>query len=230
MRQPVWYTKKSWSIADREDFLTRLRATPGEHEQAAALRKQAGHLLKQGDSEQLLAGARELYELFLDQFPASAERAYVLGALGEIHERIGEPDAAFARWREALSAQRGTPRSTNAQLRFGLLAVGLQRTDLYAEVLALRTAAQALGEWRLAGCTLVVTLEPCPMCAGAAVLARVERVVFGVDDPKAGAAGSLLDLLRDRRLNWRPEVVRGVRAEECSALLLEFFEGHRRLR
>lgn len=137
MRQPVWYTKKSWSIADREDFLTRLRATPGEHEQAAALRKQAGHLLKQGDSEQLLAGARELYELFLDQFPASAERAYVLGALGEIHERIGEPDAAFARWREALSAQRGTPRSTNAQLRFGLLAVGLQRTDLYAEVLAL---------------------------------------------------------------------------------------------
>ncbi len=100
----------------------------------------------------------------------------------------------------------------------------------HAEVLALRMAAQALGEWRLAGCTLVVTLEPCPMCAGAAVLARVERVVFGADDPKAGAAGSLLDLLRDRRLNWRPEVVRGVRAEECAALLLEFFEGHRRLR
>ena len=100
----------------------------------------------------------------------------------------------------------------------------------HAEVLALRMAAQALGEWRLAGCTLVVTLEPCPMCAGAAVLARVERVVFGADDPKAGAAGSLLDLLRDRRLNWRPEVVRGVRAEECSALLLEFFEGQRRLR
>lgn len=100
----------------------------------------------------------------------------------------------------------------------------------HAEVLALRMAAQATGEWRLAGCTLVVTLEPCPMCAGAAVLARVERVVFGADDPKAGAAGSLLDLLRDRRLNWRPEVVRGVRAEECAALLLEFFEGHRRLR
>ena len=100
----------------------------------------------------------------------------------------------------------------------------------HAEVLALRMAAQALGEWRLAGCTLVVTLEPCPMCAGAAVLARVERVVFGADDPKAGAAGSLLDLLRDRRLNWRPEVVRGVRASECSAVLLDFFEGHRRLR
>lgn len=100
----------------------------------------------------------------------------------------------------------------------------------HAEVLALRRAAQALGAWRLSGCTLVVTLEPCPMCAGAAVLARVDRVVFGADDPKAGAAGSLLDLLRDRRLNWRPEVVRGVRAPECSALLLEFFEGHRRLR
>ena len=100
----------------------------------------------------------------------------------------------------------------------------------HAEVLALRMAAQATGEWRLTGCTLVVTLEPCPMCAGAAVLARVERVVFGADDPKAGAAGSLLDLLRDRRLNWRPEVVRGVRAAECSGLLLDFFEGHRRLR
>ena len=97
----------------------------------------------------------------------------------------------------------------------------------HAEVLALRAAAAALGSWRLTGCTLVVTLEPCAMCAGAIVLARVDRVVFGADDPKAGAAGSVFDLLRDRRLNWRPEVVRGVRAQECSALLLAFFDGRR---
>ena len=93
----------------------------------------------------------------------------------------------------------------------------------HAEVLALRAAAAAAGEWRLSGCTLVVTLEPCTMCAGAIVLARVDRVVYGADDPKAGAAGSLFDLLRDRRLNWRPEVVRGVRAEQCGELLREFF-------
>ena len=97
----------------------------------------------------------------------------------------------------------------------------------HAEVLALRAAAASLGSWRLAGCTLVVTLEPCTMCAGAIVLSRVERVVYGADDPKAGAAGSLFDLLRDRRLNWRPEVVRGVRSRECAHLLLEFFDGRR---
>jgi tRNA(adenine34) deaminase len=97
----------------------------------------------------------------------------------------------------------------------------------HAEVLALRAAAAAQGEWRLTGCTLVVTLEPCAMCAGAAVLARVDRVVYGADDPKAGAAGSLLDLLRDRRLNHRPEVVRGVLEPECSAALRAFFAEHR---
>jgi tRNA(adenine34) deaminase len=97
----------------------------------------------------------------------------------------------------------------------------------HAEVLALRAAAQELGSWRLTGCTLVVTLEPCAMCAGAAVLARVERVVYGAVDPKAGAAGSLFDLLRDRRLNSRPEVVSGVRAAECGAALLAFFDGQR---
>ena len=100
----------------------------------------------------------------------------------------------------------------------------------HAEVVALRAAAAALGGWRLTGCTLVVTLEPCTMCAGAVVLARVSRVVFGADDPKAGAAGSLLDVLRDRRLNWRPEVVRGVLAAECSAVLQDFFAARRGLR
>lgn len=100
----------------------------------------------------------------------------------------------------------------------------------HAEVVALRAAARARGEWRLEGCTLVVTLEPCTMCAGAAVLARVDRVVFAAYDEKAGAVGSLWDVVRDRRLNHRPEVVAGVAAEESAALLREFFAGHRRPR
>jgi len=97
----------------------------------------------------------------------------------------------------------------------------------HAEVLALREAAAARGEWRLDGCTLVVTLEPCTMCAGAAVLARVDRLVFGAHDPKAGAVGSLWDVVRDRRLNHRPEVVGGVLEDECGDLLRQFFAGHR---
>lgn len=93
----------------------------------------------------------------------------------------------------------------------------------HAEVVALRAAAAVVGEWRLEGCTLVVTLEPCTMCAGAAVLSRVARVVFGAYDDKAGAVGSLWDVVRDRRLNHRPEVTAGVLAEESSALLVDFF-------
>ena len=99
----------------------------------------------------------------------------------------------------------------------------------HAEVVALRQAAAARGEWRLAGCTLVVTLEPCTMCAGAVVLSRVDRLVFGAFDPKAGAVGSLWDVVRDRRLNHRPEVVGGVRAEESGALLRAFFRARRGL-
>jgi tRNA(adenine34) deaminase len=98
----------------------------------------------------------------------------------------------------------------------------------HAEVVALRAAARARGEWRLSGCTLVVTLEPCTMCAGALVLARVDRLVFGAYDDKAGAVGSLWDVVRDRRLNHRPEVVGGVLAEESAALLDAFFAGQRR--
>ncbi|GAA4724426.1 nucleoside deaminase [Nocardioides endophyticus] len=97
----------------------------------------------------------------------------------------------------------------------------------HAEVVALREAARARGEWRLDGHTLVVTLEPCTMCAGAAVLSRVERIVFGAWDPKAGAVGSLWDVVRDRRLNHRPEVVAGVLADESRALLEEFFASRR---
>jgi len=100
----------------------------------------------------------------------------------------------------------------------------------HAEVLALRAASAALGAWRLTGCTLVVTLEPCTMCAGALVLARVDRLVYGAADAKAGAVGSLWDVVRDRRLNHRPEVVRGVLADESAQVLRAFFEGRRGLR
>ncbi len=110
----------------------------------------------------------------------------------------------------------------------------------HAEVLAVRRGAAALnaaarnasgeggggrrtGRWRLSGCTLVVTLEPCTMCAGALVQSRVDRVVYGARDEKAGAAGSLWDVVRDRRLNHRPEVIEGVLAEECAAILTDFF-------
>ena len=93
----------------------------------------------------------------------------------------------------------------------------------HAEVLALRRAAETVGEWRLEGCTLVVTLEPCTMCAGATVLSRVERLVFGAFDEKAGAVASLFDVARDPRLNHRPVVVGGIREDECGRLLREFF-------
>ncbi|ROO90763.1 tRNA(adenine34) deaminase [Actinocorallia herbida] len=97
----------------------------------------------------------------------------------------------------------------------------------HAEVLALRRAAEARGEWRLTGCALVVTLEPCTMCAGAAVLSRVDRIVYGAIDLKAGAVGSLWDVVRDRRLNHNPEVITGILAEESAALLTRFFSGRR---
>ncbi|WP_425424076.1 tRNA adenosine(34) deaminase TadA [Sanguibacter gelidistatuariae] len=97
----------------------------------------------------------------------------------------------------------------------------------HAEVLALRQAAEAVGEWRLAGCTLVVTLEPCAMCAGAILLARVPRLVLGAWDAKAGATGSVWDIVRDRRMNHRVEVLGGVREAECAAQLVDFFTEHR---
>ena len=113
------------------------------------------------------------------------------------------------------------------------LAVGRnerEQTDdptAHAEIVALRRAAAVLGTWRLDGCTVVVTLEPCTMCAGALVLARVARLVFGAWDPKAGAAGSVRDVVRDARLNHRVEVVGGVLEAECARLLRAFFEAQR---
>ncbi len=113
------------------------------------------------------------------------------------------------------------------------LATGRNERELdadptaHAEVVAIRRAAARLGSWRLAGCTLAVTLEPCTMCAGAIVLSRLSTVVFGAWDPKAGAVGSLWDVVRDRRLNHRPEVYPAVLADECGALLRDFFQQHR---
>ncbi|HUA75938.1 MAG TPA: tRNA adenosine(34) deaminase TadA [Solirubrobacteraceae bacterium] len=98
----------------------------------------------------------------------------------------------------------------------------------HAEILALREAARALGTWRVHDATLYVTLEPCAMCAGAIVLARVPRVVFGATDPKAGACGSVLDVLGEERLNHRPEVSAGVLAPACGQLLSDFFAARRR--
>lgn len=102
-----------------------------------------------------------------------------------------------------------------------------QDPTAHAELLAIRAAAQALGSWRLGGCTLYVTLEPCAMCAGAIVLARLDRVVFGAWDDKAGMAGSIGDILRHPRLNHRPGVLGGVREEECGVILRTFFSERR---
>jgi tRNA(adenine34) deaminase len=99
----------------------------------------------------------------------------------------------------------------------------------HAELLVIRDAAQSRDDWRLGGCTLYVTLEPCAMCAGAIVLARIDRVVFGAWDEKAGMAGSVGDLLRHPKLNHRPQVLAGVRGEECGALLTRFFEARRQV-
>ncbi|MDR0990264.1 MAG: nucleoside deaminase [Propionibacteriaceae bacterium] len=114
-----------------------------------------------------------------------------------------------------------------------LLAVGGNERELtgdptaHAEIVALRAAARQRGRWRLTGCSLIVTLEPCAMCAGAAVAARIDRLVYGVDDPKAGAVASLFDVVRDPRLPHQIAVTRGLRADDCAALLRDFFT-HRR--
>jgi len=104
----------------------------------------------------------------------------------------------------------------------------LQDPTAHAEVLALQEAARTLGRWRLTGSTMYATLEPCPMCAGALVNARVDRLVYGVADPKAGAVDTLFDVVRDPRLNHRLAVTRGVLADECGALLREFFRERRK--
>jgi tRNA(adenine34) deaminase len=114
-----------------------------------------------------------------------------------------------------------------------VLSVGHNRRELdqdptaHAEIVALRYAARARGHWRLGGASLYVTLEPCPMCAGALVMARVDRVIFGCQDPKGGACESLFNIGQDGRLNHRFEIVGGVRAEACAAVLKDFFAARR---
>jgi tRNA(adenine34) deaminase len=93
----------------------------------------------------------------------------------------------------------------------------------HAEIIALTAAAEHIGHWRLLNCTIYVTLEPCPMCAGALVLARIDRLVFGCDDPKTGACGSLYNIVQDQRLNHRVEITKGILAEDCSKMLQDFF-------
>ena len=114
-----------------------------------------------------------------------------------------------------------------------VIALGRNRREAdndptaHAEILAIRAAARVIGSWRLDGLTLVVTLEPCTMCAGAITSARLSRLVYGAADPRAGAVGSLWDVLRDRRLDQQTEVITGVEEDECARLLREFFAGRR---
>jgi len=104
---------------------------------------------------------------------------------------------------------------------------GFQDPTAHAEMLVLREAARKLGRWRLTGTTMYVTLEPCAMCAGALVLARIDRLVYGCDDPKAGACGSIFDIIREPRLNHRMEVVSGVSRDDCQSVLKDFFKDRR---
>lgn len=148
MAKASWYTRTSWAESDREAFYTQLRGIAGANEQASCLRKQAAHLLVHAGKlgrrnaadpvvDQLLAGARELYETYLEWFSDSADCAYVFTALGEIEERCGAIDVALSRYRQALTAQDGTTRSTNAHLRFAVLVTDRELSAHYAEALAL---------------------------------------------------------------------------------------------
>ena len=153
--------------------------------------------------------------------------------------RLALAEAAAARRARQDRLSRRTPRPRTSRsapsswTRPGTIARARNRREIdrdptaHAEILAIRQAARAVGSWRLTGLTLVVTLEPCTMCAGAVTAARLARVVYGAEDPKAGAAGSLWDVLRDTRLNHRPEVIGGVLAAECGALLRDFFAARR---
>ena len=143
--------------------------------------------------------------------------------------------------RQALAAARRAPAHSDVPVGAVVVKDGAviararnareKRADptAHAEVLAIRKAAKKLGSWRLEGCTLYVTLEPCAMCAGAIVLSRLTRLVTGASDPKAGFVGSLGNLCRDPRLNHRPVVTAGVLAEECGRILVEFFREKRRI-
>jgi tRNA(adenine34) deaminase len=151
--------------------------------------------------------------------PLASEEQWMRAALAEARSAAASGDVPVG----AIVVREGevVGRAANRTVRD-------QDPTAHAEVLAIREASAALGRWRLDDCTLYVTLEPCAMCAGAIVLARVARVVLGAWDPKAGMAGSVGDLLRHPRLNHRPEVTGGVLEDECGALLRDFFAERRR--
>jgi tRNA(adenine34) deaminase len=144
--------------------------------------------------------------LYADPMRLALEEARLAAAMGEV------PIGAVITDAEGRTVARGHN-----------LRESLADPTAHAEVVAIRAAAANRGSWRLDGLTLVVTLEPCTMCAGAIVLSRLARVVFGATDPKAGAVGSLWDVVRDRRLNHRPEVISGVLTTECGELLRDWF-------
>jgi tRNA(adenine34) deaminase len=148
----------------------------------------------------------------------TTDREWMRVALGEARSAAADGEVPVG----AVVVRRGEllARASNRTVRD-------QDPTAHAELMALRTASSVLGDWRLGECTLYVTLEPCAMCAGAIVLARVSRVVFGAWDDKAGMVGSVGDLLRHPRLNHRPEVAAGVLEEECGALLRTFFTERR---
>lgn len=153
-----------------------------------------------------------------EEAATSTHRRLMRLAIERAHEAEAHGDVPIG----AVIAREGAP----------LAAAGNERElrrdpTAHAEILAIRAAAKALGSWRLADTTLYVTLEPCAMCAGAIVLARVPEVVFGAPDPKAGAAGSVLDILAEPALNHRPRVTGGVMEEECAAPLASFFAARR---
>jgi tRNA(adenine34) deaminase len=150
---------------------------------------------------------------------ADADRRYMQLALGEAEVAAAEDEVPIG----AVIVHQGRVIASAHNQR-----EQLHDPTAHAEMIAITQAAGALGDWRLEDCTLYVTLEPCPMCAGAIVLARVPRVVYGASDPKAGAAQSLYRLLDDGRLNHRAEVTAGVLADECGAILSRFFEQKRR--
>jgi tRNA(adenine34) deaminase len=154
----------------------------------------------------------------MERTSISADEALIRLALDEARSSVDAGDvpvgAVISRDGDVIAA------AGNARERLG-------DPTAHAEMLVLRDAARRMGSWRLEGCTLAVTLEPCAMCAGAIVLARVDRVVFGAADPKAGFAGSLGDLLRDPRLNHRVELTSGVLADECGETLRDFFRSRR---
>lgn len=154
-----------------------------------------------------------------------------------MEEKVKEFDVFFMR--EALKEAEKAPEFDEVPVGAVIVADGeiiarahnmretAQDATAHAELMAIRRACEVLKSWRLTGCTLYVTLEPCPMCAGAIVLSRLDRVVFGAYDPKAGACGSLMNIPEDGRFNHRPEMVPGVLAEECGMALKDFFKKKR---